>query len=623
MIIVLVNSLVILQEYAKRTADDAIEKIRIETPIHVKAFCLPNGSIGIYNGEPHRIYIKYVVLSNSTIIRENIIVDPFKYAYISNNSDILAFITDDSHIISIEGEESQQSYKNECLYLKRKTTGLVGDGYLSRLYEYTVIPGLNGFGVKKKVMFTYSRFLKADLDKINKGYRLLISPLYSKKHVKRYIVTGGQGTVYVNLTDGSTRTEKTRYSSFKINISSELFDTKSVYLMPVDNRIVLDDEKAVITYNINYHANLRRLYLYINGSLIHIVRNNSWYSIGSVFHVVLNKTLKREVYISINSTNLNYSTVIQYKHGTTIELRSYSELKRIDVSAIIELHPSVIVLPPKELSEYTININGSKEVYAVFENPFTYYTLKLYPKNITPFEKFSLRTKGVGTVFYSTKFKGNVILLYSYSDNYTMDITLGTLISVITLYKIGDYRILSYFIIPVLSEELYIIEIYEEPYKSLFHIKTYSNSPKYSFSYTSWKAQEIYVHYPFNELQMYNYIPLTGNALINYPTKVGENSSMLIHGRRFNITRDERLNLNQYDAFNGSVKQVKLCLNSSLSGYLDIVGVPGTVFYLIKPIAVNIEPNNETYISQNYIVSKIPSKGELLIPFTLLSGISP
>ncbi|MEB3758425.1 MAG: hypothetical protein GSR87_00970, partial [Desulfurococcales archaeon] len=54
MIIILVNSLVVLQKYTEQATDNAIEKIRSETPISVRAFSMPNGSIGVYNGETHR-----------------------------------------------------------------------------------------------------------------------------------------------------------------------------------------------------------------------------------------------------------------------------------------------------------------------------------------------------------------------------------------------------------------------------------------------------------------------------------------------------------------------------------------------------------------------------------------
>ncbi len=622
-IVILVNSLVVLQKYTEQATYNAIEKIRSETPISVRAFSMPNGSIGVYNGETHRVYINYLLLSNSTLIKREIILDPLKYTYV-NNSNVIALITDDSHIIPVEKQRSQLPYNSTCLYLKRKITGLIGDSYLSRLYEYTIFPELNGFGVHKNVMYTYSRYTKINIDKINDGYKFVVSPLFSWNHVKRYVLKGGKGIVYINLTDGNTRTGGIQYNIFRINISAKLSDTDSVYLMPVDNRVALDDEKAIITYRLHYSSNLRRLYLYVNGILRDTIKSNSIYSMGPDFNVILNKTSGNEVYISINSTNLNYSTIIPYKYGTTIELRAYSELRSIDANATIELHPSIVVIPPKELSEYSININGSNESFIVFENPFRYYTLNIYPKQMIPLKWVSLRTTGNGTVFNSTELGGNVILFYSYSRNYTAEITLGTLLSVIALYNTGSNKYLFYFIIPILSKDFYAVDVYKDPYKSLFYARIYANNnTEYLYTFLSSAVEGIYVHYPFSELLMYNYVPLVGNALLEYPIMMGVNHSIMIPSKRFNITRSERLDLDQYGAFNGSVTQIKLCLNSSLSGYLLITGEPRTVFYLVKPPGINLEPDNATYISQNYVVSKIPDQGKLVIPFTVLSEISP
>ncbi len=623
MIIILVDSLVVLQKYTEQATDNAIEKIHSETPISVRAFSMPNGSIGVYNGETHRVYIDYLLLSNSTLIKREIILDPLKYTYV-NNRDVIALITDDSHIIPVEKQRSQLPYNSTCLYLKRKITGLIGDGYLSRLYEYTIFPEFNGFRVQKKVMHTYSRYSKVDINKINDGYKFVVSPLFSWNHVEKYVLKGGKSIVYINLTDGSTRTGGNRYNIFRIKISTELSDTDSVYLMPVDNRVALDDEKAIVTYRLHYSSNLRRLYLYVNGVLRDTIKSNSIYSMGPDFNVILNKTSRNKIYISINSTNLNYSTMVPYTYGTTIELRAYSELRSINVNATIELHPSIVVIPPKGLSEYSININGSDESFVVFEDPFRYYTLYVYPKQMIPLKRVSLWTMGNGTVFNLPELGGNVILFYSYSDNYTAEITLGTLLSVIVLYNTGNSRYLFYFIIPVLDKGFYLTEIYKNQYKSSFYIRTYINNyNKYLYTFLSYAIQGIYIHYPFSELLMYNYVPLVGNALLEYPIMMSVDPGIMIQSKRFNITHNGRLSLDQYGVFNGSVTQVQLCLNSSLSGYLHVVGEPGTVFYLVSPSGINLEPNNMTYISQNYIVSKIPNKGELAIPFTLLSGIPP
>ena len=623
MIIILVNSLVVLQKYTEQATDNAIEKIRSETPIAVRAFSMPNGSIGVYNGETHRVYIDYLLLSNSTLIKREIILDPLKYTYV-NNSNVVALITDDSRIIPVEKQMGQLPYNSTCLYLKRKITGLIGDGYLSRLYEYTVFPELNGFGVQKKIMHTYSRYSKVDIDEINDGYKFVISPLFSWNHVERYVIKGGKNIAYINLTDGSTRTGGNQYNIFRISLSTELSDTDTVYLMPVDNRVALDDEKAIITYRLHYSSNLRRLYLYVNGVLRDTIKSNSIYSMGPDFNVILNKTSRNKVYISINSTNLNYSTTIPYTYGTTIELRAYSELRSINVNATIELHPSIVVIPPEGLSEYSININGSDVSFAVFEDPFRYYTLYVYPKRVIPLKRVSLWTIGNGTVFNLPELGGKVILFYSYSNNYTAEITLGTLLSVIVLYNTGNSRYLFYFIIPILSKEFYVTEIYRDQYKSSFYIRTHINSHnEYLYTFLSYAIQKIYIHYPFSELLVYNYVPLVGNALLEYPIMISVNPNIVIQSKRFNITRSERLSLNQYGAFNGSVTQVQFCLKSRLSGYLRVVGEPGTVFYLVSPPGINLEPNNVTNISQNYIVSKIPNEGELVIPFTLLSRISP
>ena len=624
MIIILVNSLVVLQKYTEQTIENTIEKIRSEAPIHVKAFTLPNGSIGVYNGETRKVHIKYLLLYNSTILKRDLFLDPLRYTYINNNSDVIALITEDSHVIPVEEKEIQQSNGNACLFLKRSITGLIGDGYLSRLYEYTIFPELNGFGVKKKTMYTYSKFIEASLDKINKDYGFFISPLLSRSHVKKYIIRGGYGIVYVNLTNGIiTKVKNFEYNSFRINMSLKLSNTKSVYLIPVNNRIVLDDEKAILTYDIDYHTNLRRLYLYVNGSLVDTIRSNNLYSMGSVFHVTLNKTLRNSIYLSINSINLNYSITIPYAYGTSIELRVHSELRTIDVNVTIELHPSIVVIPPKKIPEYTININNSKEVYAVFGDPFRYYTLHIYPKSIVPLKRVSFWTKGNGTVLNSREFGDNVVLIYSYSRNYTTEITLGTLLSVIVLYHIGNSRYLFYYIIPILSNDFYVTEIYKEQYKSQFHIRVYENNWSiYSYTFSS-PIERIYLHYPFGELQMYNYIHMTGNALLEYPVSIDDNYNTLIQSKRFNITRSERLNIDQYGALNGSVTHVKLCLSSSLSGYLLVMGKPGTIFYLVIPPGINLEPDNTTYVSQNYILSKIPDEGKLVIPFTVLSKISP
>ena len=623
MIIVLVNSLVVLQKYTEQAADNAIEEIRSESPIPVRAFSLPNGSIGIYNGETHRVYVKYLLLSNSTVVKREIILDPLKYTYISNSSNVVALITSDLHVIPVDEQKGQLSYRNTCLYLKKNITGLVGDGYLSRLYEYIIFPELNGFGVKKKVTYTYSRYFEVDINRINKGYGLVISPIFSWNHVKRYVLKGGKGIVYINLTDGSTWTENIQnYDNFRINVSSELANTDSVYLMPVNNRITLDDEKAIIYYHLHFISNLRRLYLYVNGVLRDTIRSNSIYSMGPDFNVILNKTSRDKVYISINSTNLNYSTTIPYTYGTTIELRTYRELSSINVNATIELHPSMVVIPPKELSEYAININGSDESYVVFEDPFRYYTLHIYPKQMIPLKRVSFWTRGNGTVLDSTKLGDNVILFYSYGSNYNAEITLGTLLSVIALYKSANSMYLFYYIIPILDKGSHASEIYRDQYKSLFHIKTYDNGHLKNLYTFSASTNEIYVHYPYSDLKMYNYIPLTGNALLEYPNRLG-GSNILVQSKRFNITADERISLEQYGVFNGSITQVKLCFNSSLSGYLHVAGYPGTVFYLVKPPGISLEPDSNIYVSENYIISKIPDEGELLIPFTLLSRISP
>jgi hypothetical protein len=621
MIVILVNSLVVLQEYTSQATDNAIEKIRSKTPVNVRAFRLPDGSIGIYNGETSKIHIKYMVSSNSTVVKEDIILNPLEYTFI-NNSSIIALVTDDFHIIPVEKRIDEHSYVGTCLYLKKDIIGLIGDGYLSRLYEYTVYPKLNSFRVEKKVMYTSSKFFQISLDKINNGYRFVAAPLYARYHIERYAIIGSHRITYVNLTDGSITSEDTRYDNFKLSLSLKLSNTKSVYLLPVANRIVLDDEKTVITYDLQYSSHLKRLYLYVNGTLIDIIRSNNLYSIGNVFHVLLNKTLKDKVYISINSTNLNYSITIPYSYGTTIELRTYSEIDSINIDALIELHPSIVIIPPKELSEYTININGSKEVYTVFEDPFQYYTLYIYPRNIVPLEKVSLWTKGNGTVLNSTKLGGKIILFYSYRDNYTAEITLGTLISVIALNNIGGNRFLFYFVFPVLNEEFYITEIYRD-YRPSIKIKVYNGNTEQSNSFTSTAVERVYIHYPFNELQMYNYIPSMGNILVEYPTRLYKNSSMLIQGVRFNITRTEKLDFDQYGVFNGSIAQAKLCFNSSLTGYLYISGSPGTLFYMVKPQEFNIQPSTTILVSQYYIVSKIPSEGELVIPFTVLSGRSP
>ncbi len=623
MIIILVNSLIVLQKYTGQAADNAIEKIRSETPIPVRAFSLPDGSIGIYNGETQRVYIKYLLLSNSTVVKRDIVLDPLKYTYIRNSSNIVAFITSDSHIIPVYEQRSQLSYKNTCLYLKKNITGLVGDGYLSRVYEYTIFPELNGFGVKKNVRYTYSRYFEVDTNRIIEGYRFVISPLFSWNHVKRYVLKGGKGIVYINLTDGNTRTENIKdYDSFRINVSSKLSNTDSVYLMPVVNRIVLDDEKAIIYYHLHYSTNLRRLYLYVNGVLRDTIRSNSIYSMGPDFNVILNKTSRGKAFLFINSTNLNYTTTIPYAYGTKIELRAYSELRSIDVNATIELYPSVVVIPPKELSEYIININGSEESYAVFEDPFRYYTLYIYPKQMIPLQRVSFWTMGNGTILNLTELGGNVILFYSYSSGYNIEITLGTLLSVIALFNSANSRYLLYYIVPILDEESYVTEIYRDRYKSLFHIETYENG-RLKHLYTFSSSTEIYIHYPYSDdVKMYNYIPLTGNALLEYPNRLG-NSNLLVQNERFNITVNERLELKQYGVFNGSITQIKLCLNSSLSGYLHVTGYPGTVFYLVKPPGTSLELDSSIHVSENYIISRIPDGGELLIPFTLLSRIPP
>jgi hypothetical protein len=623
MIVILVNSLVVLQEYTRQATDNVIEKIQSKTPVNVRAFRLPDGTIGIYNGEIRKIRIEYMVYPNSTVIKKDIILNPLKYTLINNSGNIIAFVTDDSHIIPVEKRIDEHSQIDTCLYLKKNIIGLIGDGYLSRVYEYTVHPELNSFRVEKKVMYTSSKFFGVSLDKIDNGYRFIAVPLYTRYHVKRYTITGSHRITYVNLTDGNITTGDTQYNDYKINLSLKLSDTKSVYLLPVANRISLDDEKTVITYDIQYSSDLDRLYLYVNGTLIDIIRNNSLYWMGKVFHILLNKTLKDKVYISINSTNLNYSTIIPYTYGTTIELRTYSEIDSINVDALIDLHPSIVIIPPKELSEYTININGSKEVYAVFEDPFRYYTPYVYPKNIIPLKKISLWTKGNGTVLNSAKLGGNIILFYSYNiNNYTAEITLGTLISVIALNKIGDNRFLFYFVFPVLNKKFYITEIYRD-YRPSIEIRVYNGNTEQLNAFTSAAVERVYIHYPFNELQMYNYIPLTGNMLVEYPTRLYKNSSILIQSTRFNITRTEKLDFDQYGVFNGSIAQAKLCFNSSLTGYLYISGSPGTLFYMVKPQEFNIQPNITILVSQYYIVSKIPSEGELVIPFTVLSGRSP
>ena len=624
MIVILVNSLVVLQEYTELATDNAIEKIHNETPIHVRAFGLLNGSIGIYSNEVHRIYIKYILLSNFTIIKRDIILEPFKYTYISNTSNILALITNDFHFIPVEEKANQQPLRNTCLYLKKNITGMVGDGNLSRLYEYTVYPELNGFNVKKNVMYTYSRFFKINLDKLNEGYKLVISPLYSKHHIKRYIVKGRRNTIsYINLTDGSIETKNAQYNNFRITVYSRLSNAKSVHLLPVENKIVLDDEKAVVIYDIHYSTNIRRFYLYVNGNLIDVIRSNNPYAMGIDFHVILNKTLKDSVYVSINSTNLNYSATIPYTYGTTIELRTSNDVSSIDINATIELHPSIVIMPPRGLPEYTVNINRSKEIYAVFEDPFRYYSLYLYPSIIIPLEKISFRSEGNGTVFNSAELGGKVILFYSYSNNYTTEITLGTLLSAIALYNIGHTYFLQYYIVPILNTKTHVMEIMKEHYKSLYRVNAYNSGAEQSYVFTTWSVEGIYVHYPFNEIQMYNYIPLAGNAALNYPTKIEENSSMLVVNTRFNITHNKRLSLDQYGVFNGSIVQVKICLNTSLSGHIYIQGEPGTVFYLVKPPGISIEPNDRIFVSENYIISKVPDGGRLLVFFTVLSRIPP
>ena len=628
MIIILVNSVLLLQRYTNYSTKMVEQEIRSKIPPDLQATKLPNGTILLYNNENSLLRIRYLIYSNSSYRKTDLLINPKSDVLLSENN-LVALITDDSHVIMIPskpvswlGGELNQS----CISLKKIVQIGIGDAYLSRVYRYYAYPSINSIVLKKSANYSLDKYLQIDLSRIsysrlNVAY-LSSNPTFIRQRFDEY----NNRTLIVNITETGFETSYRNNYVYGFNSSKYLEDVKEIYLIPITGSIYIDDENMTTIYHIHYSSAITRLYLYENGELIDTISSGNYLSMGYSFNVTIKRIGTNRLLFLLKANNANYKNIIQYFPGATLSLGTSVKIRSVIINETTKLYPSIVIDPPPLDNEYALQLNDTKPIYASVRNVFRYYSLNIYPTYISLINN-GFRLKGNGSLVYDANHSKPLLLYYAYKPRYHFTVSYGPFTSVIGLEYNGYSRFLIYYIIPYISENSPILEIDKDTVSNKIVVKAFSESNRAlcKCSFSTIFLQKLYVHSSEDKpLAIYNYIPAIGNLLLNYPQVLSnEKYPIILSSRYMNLTNTELLDLVQYNALNGSVDEITLCFKSNYMGHIRIKGSKNSMVYMVKPDLMAIQAMNEIIIGDNYIVAKIPDNGTLTLSFTTLSQKTP
>ncbi|MCE4615163.1 MAG: hypothetical protein F7B60_06520 [Desulfurococcales archaeon] len=627
LIIILVNSIVVLQKYTNYSTGVIEEEVRSNIPTNLETIRLSNGTVLVYNNEDRIIRIRYIIYSNSSYKKTDFQINP-KSNILLNESDVTALITDDSHVIIVPKKPipilSNELYQS-CIPLKRDLQVGIGDGYLSKVFQYVVYPAINSIVLRKYADYSLDNYLQVDLSKINS---LRFDVAYIKRN-STFITSNFHGfnneTLIINVTKAGFETSYKKNYVYDFNSSKYLEDVKEIDLIPILGSVVLDDENATVTYHIHYSSLISRLYLYVNGELYDTISSGNYFSMGSTFNVTIKRIGIHQLLFLLKARNANYNRIIPYSSNTVLSLGTGVKIGSIEINTTIKLYPSIVIVPPPLDTEFALQLNGTTPIYANVRNVFQYYSMHIYPSYISLITR-GFRLKGNGSLVYSNELNKPLILFYSYKNNYHFTVTHGPFLGVIGLAYNGYSRYLNYFVIPYVSNDSPVLEIVKDTVSKLLFTKAFSNNNSIcTCSISTIFLQKLYTHSTENEaLAVYNYMPIIGNLLLNYPQALsGGDNIVILPVRYLNLSDTKSLRLVQYKAINGSIEEAKLCFNSNYRGYIVIRGYPYSMVYLVKPSEIVPQGVNGVIIGDNYIVAKIPANGTVAMPFTTLSQTTP
>ena len=628
MILILVNSILLLQRYTSYSTNIIEREIRNKIPIDLQAIELPNGTILLYNNENSILRVRYLIYSNSSYVKTNLLINP-KSSVLLRENNIVALITDDSHVIMIGqkpvpliGSELNQS----CIYLKKIVQTGIGDGHLSRVYRYYMYPSINSIILKKHADYSLDKYLQVDLSRIS-YLRFDIAYLSNDStFIKSSFDKYNNKTLVINITKTGFKTNYITDYVYEFNLSKHLENVEKIYLIPVIGSISLDDENMTIIYHIQYSSPVSKLYLNVNGRRVDTISSGNYYSMGSVFNVTIRRLGINQLLFQLKASNANYKSIIPYSPGTTLSLGTGVRIRSIGINATTKLYPSIVIEPPPLDNEYALQLNGTKPIYVNVRNVFRYYPLNIYPSYVSSINS-GFRLKGNGSLVYDEDSNKPLLLFYSYKRRYHFTVSCGPFTSVIALKHTGYSSFQLCYIIPYVSKDSPVLEIRENTVtdKIIFNAFSLNNKTLCKCSFSTDFLQGLYVHSSENNsLGIYNYIPVIGNLLLDYPrVLIIENYPVILSCRYMNLSNTELLDLVQYDALNGSISDVSICFKSDYIGYINIKGSKYSMIYIIKPDGIAVQAMKGVIIGDNYVVAKIPENGTLAIPFTTLSQKSP